>query len=907
MNTITPSSIVLLALALSACDGDKQDPDTGFLDRDKDGFSAEEGDCMDDPGAVTTVTQLDGSQREVRADEIHPDALELCDGIDNDCNGAIDEDGAYDANEYFLDFDGDSFGTPSTPETPSVFSCALPNGYVDNQTDCDDDESLNYPGGTEACDGIDNDCDGNIDEGTASLAKGGTPYYQDADGDGYGHPPALGGDTIYACSKPDGYVLNQDDCDDTNAEVYPTAPELCNDIDDDCDGLTDDEELTDDPDDPTDYGVIDQVTWYIDNDADGYGIPDPKQVILWCDPLSGYASRNDDCDDTEETTNPGAAEICGDCVDQDCNELIDDGTNAIIWYEDADNDGFGDPSSPGPIQCSQPSGFADNNQDCDDTASNTYPGATEIWYNGIDNDCQGGSDYDADGDGYDSADYGGEDCVDLGASATRANPGLPEVCGDNIDNDCDDITDPCEATTIILGATTGERLGDSVDFIEDWDASGTQDLLLGASRYDLTTASADNSRGALYVVDVDDISEGSTDTISTLYSLQLYGHVAQDYLGYSAAELGVFDSNTSYSDIVVGAYGYDGPTGGASNAGAVYLVNGPLKGSYDINNVYDGQWYGQAKDDYAGFTVASAGDVDDDGYDDLLVSAYLHDPSSTLLNAGAVYLIMGPASTRSPQSLSGADTKYTGTASLQWFGYSLAGGGDIDADGEDEMIMGAPQYSSSSSSGGHVGGAFVFDYTGSASVAATAATATLIGDTSSSFTAYSVAFLGDVNDDGYDDIAVGAPEETPAGDASGTVYIVHGPVSGALSLATSADAIIESEDADDYFGTTVDGAGDVNDDGYDDILVGAIQDDFGAAEGGSAYVIPSPLTGTVLAAEVATKGVGRNYQDYAGGAIAGGGNIDGDDYADVIYAAPYDDSADVDNGGAYIIFGSTSL
>jgi len=129
------------------------------------------------------------------------------------------------ASTFYRDQDGDGFGNSAI----SISACASPAGYVGNSTDCNDANALVKPGATEICNGIDDDCDGQVDEGVQ------TTYYRDADSDGYGNFAI----TVLACSAPAGYVLNHTDCNDGNAAVRPGAPELCNGINDDCDALTD--------------------------------------------------------------------------------------------------------------------------------------------------------------------------------------------------------------------------------------------------------------------------------------------------------------------------------------------------------------------------------------------------------------------------------------------------------------------------------------------------------------------------------------------------------------------------------------------------------------------------------------------------------------------------------------------
>ena len=149
--------------------------------------------------------------------------------------------------------------------------------YVENFTDCDDHDDDTHPAATEICDGEDNNCNDETDE---DGATGAPTWYPDSDGDSYG---ASAGSTV-ACSAPPGFVSLPGDCDDTTSSISPAATETCNEIDDDCNGETDED------------GTSDGTTWYLDSDGDGHGTP--LTSVVSCELPSGYASSSDDCVDT---------------------------------------------------------------------------------------------------------------------------------------------------------------------------------------------------------------------------------------------------------------------------------------------------------------------------------------------------------------------------------------------------------------------------------------------------------------------------------------------------------------------------------------------------------------------------------------------------------------------------------
>jgi gliding motility-associated-like protein len=337
------------------CDGqiDEGVTTTYYADADGDGF----GDfsdtveaCSAPDGYVPDDTDCDDTNATV-----YPNAPELCDGLDNNCDGAVDEGVT---TIYYADTDADGFGDANEV---GVEACSPPNGTVDNNDDCDDANATVYPNAPEICDGLDNNCDGVVDEGVTTI------YYTDADGDGFGDANATG---VEACSPPNGTVDNNDDCDDTNATVYLNAPELCDGLDNNCDGVVDE-------------GVT--TIYYTDTDGDGFGDANAVGVEA-CSPPNGTVDNNDDCDDTNATVYPNAPELC-DGLDNNCDGAVDEGLTTI-YYADTDGDGFGDANAVGVEACSPPNGTVDNNDDCDDTNATVYPNAPELC-DGLDNNCDG--------------------------------------------------------------------------------------------------------------------------------------------------------------------------------------------------------------------------------------------------------------------------------------------------------------------------------------------------------------------------------------------------------------------------------------------------------------------------------------------------------------------------------------
>ena len=286
------------------------------------------------------------------------------DGIErpDDCD---DKDKNVQDLTWYSDGDGDGFGDAQT----GISACERPTGAVDNGDDCDDDAASTNPGASEQCNEVDDNCDGVVDEGDDLVPT----WFEDGDGDGFG----VTGAELSACTQPSGYSDKSGDCDDGDDTIHPDAEDVCNGVNDDCDGGADDDDAH-------------WVDWYDDVDGDLFGDEDLAPTVTACFGNPGDVDNADDCDDVDPFINPDADEVC-DGDDNDCDGSTDSGaSDATEWWPDADGDGFGLVGNS-VFLCTCEPGFgcyrADNPADCDDMDPDVNPIADEICANGVDDNC----------------------------------------------------------------------------------------------------------------------------------------------------------------------------------------------------------------------------------------------------------------------------------------------------------------------------------------------------------------------------------------------------------------------------------------------------------------------------------------------------------------------------------------
>ena len=546
-------------------------------------------------------------------------------------------------------------------------------------------------------------------------------------------------------------------------------------------------------------------------------------------------------------------------------------------------------------------GFTAEDGDCDDADPLVSPASDEIC-DGIDNNCDGVVDEgvteiwypDADGDGFGADAEPTEACsrpVGFVPGATDCNdadpgvfPGALEVC-DGVDTDCDDIPDPVTCRPLetsdhkIHGAVDGMRLGASLASLDDWDGDGNADLAIGAPDHDA-------AQGAVFVFR----GPFSTETLSSddAYAT-LSGADDGDATGSALVGLPDLDGD-GRSELAVGTWGEDA---GGNAAGAVTIHAGGSLGAIDLDDFlvrYEGERPGQN----LGIALDFVGDIDQDGSPDLVVGA----PGDDVSGIGSgVALLMPTRTDGSTVSAADALGRIHGAVDGDFLGQVVNGPGDLGGDGLPDLLVAAP----GDDVGGEDAGAFfILDGPISSDRTATDAVAAWYGEAAGDQAGGSIGTPGDVNDDGYADLVIGAPDQDIGGDGAGLIYIVYGPTTGTSTLA-SADARILGRQPGDRAGNAVDATADIDGDGRRDVLVGAYIDDSAAINAGAAYLVLGPWSGTSYLTDAQGGFIGEAEADLAGWAVHIAGDLDGGGVEDLVVGAPGGDTDAAEGGSVYVL------
>jgi hypothetical protein len=752
----------------------------------------------------------------------------------------------------YLDLDGDGHGKQP------VRTCEEIEGSVDLNDDCNDADAGIHPGAEETWyDGIDADCNEDDD------------YDQDADG----YVSArFGGDDCYDDGALDDIPQFEGDCDvametPLPAEVHPGATDAPYDgVDANCSGGTD-----------------------FDADADGY-------------------RSCDECDDTTATVNPSASETWYDLVDQDC-----DGNDG-----DQDGDGFYAADYPGEVP-------AGREGDCDDTNRDVSPAAEELWYDGTDGDCAGDDDWDQDADGSrtssrvdDEGNVGG-DCDDT--DPTRG-PSIAEACATSTDDDCDgeinehdavgcaiwyadvdadglgnesDLVCACDAGGNYTAASAGDcddrsapvgMLSWYADTDGDgWGAGAAVSVCTAPAGHVAASGDCDDSVGSSYpgateaCDSVDSDCDGSGNDAEVLASCTTNWYADLDGDGYAGSSACLCVAEAPYTSAAA-----DDCDDGASGVspGAAEVCNDGLDDDCDglpgscsfagtLTNADANLWYyGPSAYDRLGSGVAAPGDLDGDGLDELLVGADGYDDGGGIGLAALVRPLYDSEVDVGPISVVGA-------SSAANFGTVFLAAGDVDLDGQVDLLFGEPNSSDPASSGFRRFSA----PTGGFRSATTADLSVSSGD-ASLVIGGALGVVDDTDSDGAAELLVGVHRHPDHGD--GRVVVVPGEATGSRLLSELQSALVYANWGDSAFGASIT-TGDLDGDGVTDAIVGAPELDYGYADNGALVYVSGPFIDTRAMSDCSGIVYGNDSSEALGDVAPLITDLDGDGANEVVAAS----------------------
>ncbi|MBN1781097.1 FG-GAP repeat protein [bacterium] len=432
------------------------------------------------------------------------------------------------------------------------------------------------------------------------------------------------------------------------------------------------------------------------------------------------------------------------------------------------------------------------------------------------------------------------------------------VVGAYFNNDCGRVyvyyggsTMDNTADVTMDGTAYNDTFGYSVSSAGDVNNDGYSDVLVGSQGYN-----SQNGRAYIY------FGGASMDNTADVI---MEGEGTDTRFGRSVSGAGDVN-NDNYDDVIIGAERYN------TNVGRAYI----FLGGTAMDNTADVVMTGEGASDLFGNSVSDAGDVNNDGYDDVIVGAHYYE-----YQAGRAYIFFGGSTMNAI-----ADVYITGAGTNHFLGCSVSGAGDVNNDNYDDVIVGETDWLN-----GGIKIASTNIYFGGSSMNNTA-DVTMVGEGTHNYFGYSVSVAGDVNNDNYDDVIVGAYQYDLF---TGRAYIYY----GAPDMDDLPDVTLTGEGPDDYFGYSVSNAGDVNNDGYDDVIVGA---NYYASETGRAYIFFGGASMNSTADVILT---GESVDNYFGCSVSDAGDVNNDNYDDVIVGAF--EYLPTKYGRAYVYYGGPSM
>ena len=453
------------------------------------------------------------------------------------------------------------------------------------------------------------------------------------------------------------------------------------------------------------------------------------------------------------------------------------------------------------------------------------------------------------------------------------------------------------ADDLPVGEDPGDKAGQTVAGVGDVDGDGLPDVLVGAPEGARLSART----GMAYLVPGADLAGSSGALDLSTAAMRFFGEAASDGAARSLDGAGDLDGD-GLMDLTVGAPAADSD---GNDAGTVYLLLafGLSTGSDTYLVDAETRWTGEALSDAAGTGLAGVGDVDGDGLAEVFVGAPGNDDAAGA--AGKAYLLLGGDRTDGLFSLADASLAWTGTAVGDNAGRSVAGAGDVDGDGLDDLLVGAW---GNDLGGTDAGAAFLVLSSALPAHGASLLNASdrYLGEDPGDYAGFTVAIPGDVDGDARADLLIGAWGEDAGGSEAGRAYLVFSadrPSGGVLDLSRASRSFI-GERSGDRASLSLAGAGDVDRDGLADLLVGAPLNDNAGSSTGSGYLLLSGTLGRGPGIDLGTADViftGVSLNDQAAASLDGGGDLDGNGLADLLFGAPLGDAGGTDAGAVYVL------